>query len=223
MRMRKKKHCNERLENCSELWIKEPEELKGKWGEIFQNTNPIHIEIGCGKGQFICTMAQNNPDINYIAIDVVPDVLVLALEKATAFGISNVRFIIADAAKLCDYFEYDEIKQIYLNFSDPWKKSRQAKRRLTHKNFLDVYKKLLKNGNMICFKTDNKPLFEFSLNSFAEENFKLSNITFDLHNSKFEGNVMTEYETRFADAGMPIYRLEASYIGLTDEIRQERN
>lgn len=216
MRMRKKKHCGERLESCAELWIKEPEALKGKWSELFNNSNPIHIEIGCGKGQFICTMAQNNPEINYIAIDVVPDVLVLALEKATGMGLQNVRFIIADAAKLCDYFEFDEIKQIYLNFSDPWKKSRQAKRRLTHKNFLSVYKRLLKNGNLICFKTDNRALFEFSLNSFANENFKLQNITLDLHNSGFEGNVMTEYETKFAEAGMPIYRLEAKYIGWTD-------
>ena len=124
MRMRKKKHCSERLEQCSQLWIKEPEQYKGKWSEIFGNDNPIHIEIGCGKGQFICGMAQNNPDINYIAIDVVPDVLVLALEKATRSELENVRLIIADAGKLCDYFEYDEIKQIYLNFSDPWKKSR---------------------------------------------------------------------------------------------------
>lgn len=216
MRMRKKKHCGERLENCSVLWIKEPETIKGQWSGIFENSNPIHVEIGCGKGQFICTMAKNNPDINFIAIDVIPDVLVLALEKAVAMNLTNVRFIIADAALLCNYFEFDEIQRIYLNFSDPWKKSRQAKRRLTHKNFLDVYKQLLRQGNLICFKTDNKPLFEFSLNSFAQENFKLQNITFDLHNSKFEGNVMTEYETRFAEAGMPIYRLEAKYIGWTD-------
>lgn len=213
MRMRKKKHCNERLEQCSSLWIKEPEQCRGKWSQIFGNDNPIHIEIGCGKGQFICTMAQNNPDINYIAIDVVPDVLVLALEKATHLELSNVRLIIADAAKLCDYFEFDEVKQIYLNFSDPWKKSRQAKRRLTHKNFLDVYKKILSQGNLICFKTDNKALFEFSLNSFAQEDFKMQNITLDLHNSKFEGNVMTEYEERFSSLGFPIYRLEAKYIG----------
>ena len=135
-------------------------------------------------------MAKEHPDINYIAIDVVPDVLVIALEKATAQEVENVRFIIADAMKLCEYFEYDEVKQIYLNFSDPWKKNKQAKRRLTHKNFLDIYKKLLKEGNLICFKTDNKALFEFSLNSFTQENFKLQNITLDLHNSKFEGNVI---------------------------------
>ena len=213
MRMRKKKNCDIRLERCESLWIKNPEELKGKWNELFGNDNPIHIEIGCGKGQFITGMAERNPDINYIAIDVVPDVLVIALEKATSKDIKNVRFIIADAAKLCDYFEQFEISRIYLNFSDPWKKKKQAKRRLTHKNFLDIYKKLLRNGDFIYFKTDNRPLFEFSLNSFAEEKFKMQNITFDLHNSGYEGNVMTEYETRFSEQGMPIYRVEATYLG----------
>ena len=201
------------MERCESLWIKQAEDYKGKWSEIFGNDNPIHIEIGCGKGQFITTMAQKNPDVNYIAIDVVPDVLVIALEKATAAEIPNVRFIIADANKLEEYFEPQEISRIYLNFSDPWKKNKQAKRRLTHKNFLDIYKCLLKNGDFIYFKTDNKALFEFSLNSFAQENFKMQNITFDLHNSKFEGNVMTEYETRFSEQGLPIYRVEATYLG----------
>lgn len=213
MRMRKKKNCDIRLEKCESLWIKNPEDLKGKWNDLFGNENPVHIEIGCGKGQFITGMAEKNPDINYVAIDVVPDVLVIALEKATAKDIKNVRFIIADAAKLCDYFEQFEISRIYLNFSDPWKKKKQAKRRLTHKNFLDIYKKLLRNGDFIYFKTDNRPLFEFSLNSFAEEKFKMQNITFDLHNSGYEGNVMTEYETRFSEQGMPIYRVEATYLG----------
>lgn len=213
MRVRKKKHCEQRLEACSSVWIKEPFLYKGKWNEVFGNNNPIHIEIGCGKGQFICGMAKNNPDINYIAIEVVPDVMVIAMEKAIPHNFSNVRFIILDAKMLLDCFEPDEIKRIYLNFSDPWKKSRQAKRRLTHKNFLDIYKKLLDEGNLICFKTDNKNLFEFSLNSFAKENFKMQNITFDLHNSDFKDNVMTEYETRFSEQGMPIYRVEAKYIG----------
>ncbi len=213
MRMRKKKHCSERLEKCESLWIKAPEECKSKWHGLFGNDNPIHVEIGCGKGQFVTQMAALHPDINYIAIDVEPNVLVIALEKATAAGVENVRFIIADAAKLNEYFELGEIERIYLNFSDPWKKNKQAKRRLTHKNFLDVYKQVLRNGDYIYFKTDNRPLFEFSLNSFAAENYKMQNITFDLHNSRFEGNVMTEYETRFAEQGMPIYRVEATYLG----------
>ncbi len=211
MRVRKKKNCDIRLEKSGSLWIREPELLKNRWHEEFGNNNPIHIEIGCGKGQFICEMAKKYPDIDFVAIEVVKDVMVIAMEKAEPLGLDNLRFIIGDAAKLCDYFDKGEAERIYLNFSDPWKKNKQAKRRLTHKNFLDVYKKVLKSGDMICFKTDNQKLFEFSLNSFAAENYKMSDITFDLHNSGMEDNVMTEYETRFAEAGMPIYRVCAAY------------
>lgn len=213
MRMRKKKNCDVRLEKSGSLWIREPELLKGKWSEEFGNSNPIHIEIGCGKGNFICGMAEKYPDVNFVAIEVVPDVMVIAMEKAEPKNLANVRFIIADAAKLCDYFAQFEISRIYLNFSDPWKKKKQAKRRLTHKNFLDIYKQLLHIGDMICFKTDNQKLYEFSLNSFAENDLKMSDITFDLHNSGFCDNVMTEYEARFSEQGMPIYRVCATYIG----------
>lgn len=211
MRIRKKKNCAARMDACSDVWIREAEKAKGLWHGIFNNNNPIHLEIGCGKGKFISEMARNNPDINFIAMDLFEDVVVMAMEKST--DISNVKFFVGNAAELDKYFEFGEIERIYLNFSDPWKKRKQAKRRLTHKNFLDVYKKVLKNGDLICFKTDNRDLFEFSLNSFAAENYKLSNITFDLHNSDFEGNVMTEYETKFSEMGMPIYRLEATYLG----------
>lgn len=212
MRMRKKKNCDIRLEKSGSLWIRNPEEYKGKWREEFGNNNPVHLEIGCGKGKFICEMAQKYPDINFIAIEVVKDVMVIAMEKAEPLEIQNLRFIIADAANLTEYFEKGEVNRIYLNFSDPWKKNKQAKRRLTHKNFLDVYKKVINIGDLICFKTDNQKLFEFSLNSFAQEDFKMSNITFDLHNSGFEDNVMTEYETRFSEEGMPIYRVCAEYV-----------
>lgn len=213
MRVRKKKNCDTRLEKSGSLWIREPERLKARWYEEFGSDNPIHIEIGCGKGQFICEMARKYPEISFVAVEVVKDVMVIAMEKAEPLGLSNLRFIIGDAAKLSDYFEKGEAERIYLNFSDPWKKKKQAKRRLTHKNFLDVYKRVLNNGDMICFKTDNQKLFEFSLNSFAAENYKMSEITFDLHNSGIEDNVMTEYETRFAEAGMPIYRVCAAYYG----------
>lgn len=213
MRIRKKKNCGVRMEACSEYWVKNPIEAKGKWNEIFGNNNPVHLEIGCGKGRFITDMAQKHPDVNYVAMDLFEDVVVMAMEKSKAKKTDNVRFFVGNAAELEKYFEYGEIERIYLNFSDPWKKRRQAKRRLTHKNFLDVYKKVLKYGDLICFKTDNRNLFEFSLNSFAAENYKLSNITFDLHNSEFEDNVMTEYEAKFSELGMPIYRLEAAYFG----------
>ena len=213
MRMRKKKNCGTRMEKCSSLWIKEPELNIGNWSKLFNNTFPIHLEIGCGKGDFILGMASMHPEINFIAIEKVEDVLVMAMEKVYAAELKNVLFISADAENIDKIFNSGEISRIYLNFSDPWKKNKQAKRRLTHKNFLDKYKKILANGDYIWFKTDNKALFEFSLNSLAQENFKMKNITFDLHNSSFEGNVMTEYEKRFTEMGMPIYRVEATYLG----------
>ncbi len=217
MRMRKKKNCALRMERCSDIWIKNPEENKGKWKEIFKNDNPIHIEIGCGKGNFVTGMAKLYPDVNFIAIEKVEDVIVMAMEKARDAGLTNVLFMDMDAERIEDFFEFGEIERIYLNFSDPWKKNKQAKRRLTHKNFLDRYKKVLREGDYIWFKTDNRSLFEFSLNSFAQENYKLENITLDLHNSGFEGNIVTEYEQRFLDEGAPIYRLEAVNLGWKDE------
>ena len=211
MRMRKKKNCAARIERCGDIRITDPENHKGKWNEVFGNDNPIHVEIGCGKGSFIVGMAKMYPDVNFIAIEKVEDVIVMAMEKAIANEIENVRFMDLDAERIEEFFEKGEIQRIYLNFSDPWKKGKQAKRRLTHKNFLDRYKKVLNSGDYIWFKTDNQKLFEFSLNSFCAEGFKLRNITLDLHNSDFEGNVITEYEQRFMDLGQPIYRLEATF------------
>ena len=213
MRMRKKKNCAARLERCTDIRITEPENNKGHWSEVFGNDNPIHIEIGCGKGAFVTGMAKMYPNVNFIAVEKVEDVIVMAMEKTISLGLSNIRFVSLDAERIEEFFEKGEIERIYLNFSDPWKKNKQAKRRLTHKNFLDKYKNILNNGDYIWFKTDNRKLFEFSLNSFAQENFKLENITLDLHASGFEGNVITEYEQRFLDLGQPIYRLEATYLG----------
>lgn len=157
------------------------------------------------------------PNVNFIAAEKVRDVIVMAMEKAKEAKLTNVLFTDMDAEIIENVFEKGEIERVYLNFSDPWKKNKQAKRRLTHKRFLDRYKAVMKDGSYIWFKTDNRALFEFSLNSFAAENFKMENISFDLHNSSFEGNVMTEYEKRFSDAGMPIYRLEAVYLGWEDK------
>ena len=213
MRMRKKKNCAARIERCGDIRITDPENHKGEWSKVFGNDNPIHVEIGCGKGSIVVGMAKMYPDINFIAIEKVEDVIVMAMEKAIENEVANVRFMDLDAERIEDFFLKGEIERIYLNFSDPWKKNKQAKRRLTHKNFLDRYKNVLNNGDYIWFKTDNRKLFEFSLNSFAESNFKMQNITLDLHNSGFEGNVITEYEQRFLDLGQPIYRLEATYIG----------
>lgn len=216
MRMRKKKNLDARMERCSEKLVGNPKDWKGKWSELFGNDNPIHIEIGCGKGGFVTGMAKKYPKVNFVAIEKVPDVLVMAMEKTIEAEFQNVFFISMDAEKLEEVFEKGEVNRIYLNFSDPWKKNKQAKRRLTHKKFLDRYKNILNDGDYIYFKTDNRALFEFSLNSFAEENYKMENITFDLHNSGYKENVMTEYEKRFSEAGMPIYRVEATYIGWSD-------
>ncbi len=213
MRMRKKRNFDERLDRVSERLVENPAEFKGRWNTLFGNDNPIYIEIGSGKGRFISEMARLHPDVNFIAIDVIPDCILMALEKTAELEYNNLRYIIADASGLADTFEADEISRVYLNFSDPWKKNKQAKRRLTHRNFLDVYKKFLKKDGLLCFKTDNKSLFEFSLNSIsADRDFMLRNISLDLHNSDFEGNVMTEYEEKFSLQGYPIYRLEAKYL-----------
>lgn len=211
MRMRRKKHREERLENCSEYIINNIEDYKDDIKKIFGNDKKLCMEIGCGKGKFIAETAKQNPDVNFIAVEKNLDVLVIAVEKMNGLKIKNLKFVPGDA----DMFDIFDTKTkcdiIYLNFSDPWKKSGQKKRRLTHEKYLNIYKKLLKDGGELCFKTDNEKLFEFSLNSFCDFGLKLKNITFDLHNSDFEGNVMTEYETRFFEMGKPIFRCEAIF------------
>lgn len=209
MRMRKKKNVQQRIDKCDGFYVHNPLEYKGKWNNLFGNNNPIHIEVGCGKGNFICGMAQAHPDVNFIAVEVCIDVMVIAVEKAYEKAVPNVKFINIDARLLADCFEDGECDRVYLNFSDPWPKSGHYKRRLTYKDFLEIYRTILKPEGEIHFKTDNMHLFEFSLCSFAQNNFKLKNVSLDLHNSNFEGNIMTEYEQRFSEMGQPIYRLEA--------------
>ena len=208
MRMRKKPNREARLEKCSQLHILTPCEHKGKWAELFGNSNPVHLEIGCGKGGFISQLAAINPEINYIAMEKCTDVIIMAMEKVQAAGLKNVFFINGDAAELPDILEKAEVSRIYINFCDPWRKSHHKKRRLTHRNFLAIYKELLPSGGQVHFKTDNRQLFEFSLNEFADFNVKMQNICLDLHNSKFEGNIMTEYEKNFSEKGFPIFRCE---------------
>ena len=207
MRMRRKKHREERFENCSFLAIENFDNIKN-FKDIFGNGNPVHLEIGCGKGRFITGLSKLNPEVNYIAIEKSMDVIIMAMEKIKNEGIENVRFFAGDVDVLRDKDFKGEVERIYINFCDPWKKSNQAKRRLTHKNYLSLYEKLLKKGGEVFFKTDNRKLFEFSLNSFADYNLKMRNITLDLHNSSYEGNIMTEYEENFSSKGFPIYRCE---------------
>ena len=210
MRARPRKNLDKRMEACKAYLPENPEALKGKWRErLGKNDAPLHIEIGCGKGKFINELALQNPDTLYVAIEKIPSVLLLALEKAVTAKPDNLLFLSYDAALLGEVFDTDEIDRIYLNFSDPWPKDRHAKRRLTHKNFLDLYEKILAPEGEVHFKTDNRSLFDFSLESFEENGWELKDVTFDLHNSGFEGNIMTEYEEKFSSLGNPIFRLVA--------------
>lgn len=211
MRVRKRKGAEEHLANHPQYVILEPEAAKGKWHELFGNDNPIHIEVGSGKGAFITGMAKQNPDINYIGIDIQLSVLSYALDKVLASGAENVKLLRVDGSSLTNYFEDGEVDMMYLNFSDPWPKSRHEKRRLTYKTFLDTYKQILPENGEIHFKTDNRGLFEYSLTSFSKYGMVLNKVWLDLHASDYEGNVMTEYERKFSEKGQVIYRVEAQF------------
>ncbi|MBE5941518.1 MAG: tRNA (guanosine(46)-N7)-methyltransferase TrmB [Lachnospiraceae bacterium] len=195
----------------SPFTVKEETTKKGLWNkEVFGNDNPIHIEIGMGKGQFIMTLAEQNPDINYVGIEKYSSVLVRAIEKQEEKNLPNLFFIRMEAENIADVFAPDEVDRIYLNFSDPWPKDRHAKRRLTSVQFLERYEHILKKEGHVIFKTDNKDLFDFSLEQAdLADNWELLNHTFDLHNSEYVvGNIMTEYETRFVEKGNAICRME---------------
>ena len=211
MRLRKVKNALERLKvDNNKYFIEFPENYKGKWNELFGNSNPIHIEIGCGKGKFIQELATNNPDINYIAIEKFDSVLLRCLEKVIDKDIPNLKLCIIDASIIETYFSNGEISRIYLNFSDPWPKKCHAKRRLTSPNFLNSYKNILNSDGDINFKTDNRGLFEYSLESLNDNGFKIYNISLDLHKDleKYPFNIETEFEEKWSKLG-PIYRLEA--------------
>ena len=219
MRMRKKKNLDTRLDACNEYIIEVPEEKfeYGKENEkhiidtkaLFGNDNPLRLEIGCGKGQFAMEIAKRHPDINFIAVEINRNVIVQACEKAKRENLQNLRFLILGAEKLGLYIEEESVELIYLNFSCPFPKKRYAKHRLTHESFLEIYKKILKDGGEIHQKTDNMHFFEFSIGEYSKCGYLISDVSLDLHNSEFEGNIMTEYEKRFTDLGQPIYRLQA--------------
>lgn len=195
--------------------IKNETEKKGQWNKVFGNDNPIHIEIGMGKGQFLLTLAKQNPNINYIGIERYSSVLLRALEKFDTeefMELQNIRVICMDAFELPEVFSLGEVAKIYLNFSDPWPKSRHANRRLTSTRFFGQYDKVLAQNGVVEFKTDNRPLFEFSLEQVEEAGWRLLAHTFDLHNDEAmnEGNVMTEYEEKFSSMGNPIHKLIAT-------------
>lgn len=204
MRMRTRGHLQDRIDACRSL-------MAADFGEVpFKAQAPLHIEIGCGKGGFITKLALKNPNIYYIAVEKVSNVLVLAMEKAAAANVKNVCFMQGNFEYLSENFPDGCIDKIYLNFSDPWPKKGYAKRRLTSGGFLSIYKRLLSEDGKIVFKTDNRELFDFSLESFPENGFTLSDVTYDLHSESPLDNIMTEYEERFVSEGKKICRLTAS-------------
>ena len=219
MRMRRKNNLEERLAACGDkilyldrevldFSVKDDRDILDL-KSIFGNDRPVELEIGCGKGQFISELAKREPDTNFLAVEVSSNVIVDAAETVIREGIENVRFMRGNARYLDCFIPAHIIRRIYLNFSCPYPKNTYANHRLTHGEFLEIYKRLLSEGGEIHQKTDNMHFFEFSLEQFSSNGYGLKNISLDLHKSDFEGNIVTEYEKRFSDMGMPIYRLEA--------------
>lgn len=220
MRMKRKKNLDERIAASSDyLTIMKNESLNYNDAvkedhlidltKLFGNGKPVVLEIGSGKGQFGCEYARRNPQRNILCVERNRNVLILAIDRARAMGLDNIRFLCGTAEYLPSYIDENSVEEIYLNFSCPFPKHRHIAHRLTNPRFLEIYKKILKPDGVICQKTDNMHFFEYSIEQFSACGFKLSNISLDLHNSNFEGNIVTEYENKFASRGLPIYRLEA--------------
>ena len=210
MRLRRDNRAPEYLAQ-DERVVLNPESFRGKWHEVFGNNNPIHVEFGCGKGGFITELAKRNPHINYIAAERAETVVYKACKKANLSEEtpSNLRFLYFDVSNCKEIFEIGEVERLYLNFSDPWPKTRHANRRLTYRGFLEKYADILKKEGEIHFKTDNKGLFAFSIEEFSASGWLMKNVTLDLHDSGMEDNIMTEYEKKFSELGFTINRLEA--------------
>ena len=215
MRMRRKKHGAERLSACGNLIL--PDGMIGV-AEIFGDASEIRLEIGCGKGDFICGTAKKEPGVGFIAIERISDILMIAAEKVRDSGIENVRLAVMNAALLPERLPPRSVSRIYLNFSDPWPKKGYAKRRLTHRGFLEIYSKILKENGEIYLKTDNDGLFDFSIDELNECGFEITDMTRDLHASVYAAdNVMTEYERNFTAGGKNINMLRARLKGENNE------
>ncbi len=209
MRMRKRRNLEPRMERCAELLMQEPEQIKGRWRDLMPKCSALWLELGCGKGRFTVDLAESERQVLLVALERVPDAMILAMERAKNRDLSNVRFIDSNAALLDDFFSPGEVDRIFINFCDPWPKSRDAKLRLTSPAFLRRYCDVLPEGGQICFKTDNTPLFDWSVSIFENEKWKLSGITHDLHVNGPVG-IMTDYEAKFYAEGMKINRLVAT-------------
>lgn len=211
MRVRKKPWAAQYIKDHADLIVTEPEKQLGHWQERFPSVQPLQIEIGIGKGQFIVEMARQHPDINFLGIEIQESVIATALRQLVESGLTNVQLVETDGANVDTLFAAQEVDQLFLNFSDPWPKTRHAKRRLTSPNFLTHYQTVLKKDGRIQFKTDNRGLFEYSLTSFNNFGLVFDEVWLDLHNSDGnEGNVQTEYEEKFSKKG-PIYELIAHF------------
>ncbi|MFC6464745.1 tRNA (guanosine(46)-N7)-methyltransferase TrmB [Marinilactibacillus sp. GCM10026970] len=211
MRLRNKPGAEEKLLEYDQYVVAKPDEWKGKWQDRFEKKQPLHMEIGMGKGRFLIEMAKQNPHINYLGIELQTSVIVSALEKQIEEDLPNVQLLQVNAQDLKTYFEKGEVQRIYLTFSDPWPKNRHEKRRLTYKDFLNSYETVLDDQGELHFKTDNQGLFEYSLISFSEKGMILKELYLDLHNSDVEGNIMTEYEEKFSKKGNRIYKTVAYF------------
>ncbi|RFU68728.1 tRNA (guanosine(46)-N7)-methyltransferase TrmB [Peribacillus saganii] len=211
MRLRNKPWAEERLNEFPQYVIREPEQRKGKWNEVFGNNNPLYIEVGTGKGRFITEMAKAHPNVNFLGIELHKSVIISAMDLLIEVDLPNVKLLNVNANDLRNFFNKGEVSRVYLNFSDPWPKTRHEKRRLTYKTFLSTYEDILPDKGEIHFKTDNQGLFEYSLISMSQYGMQFKFISLDLHNSEYEGNIMTEYEEKFSQKGNRIYRMEASF------------
>ena len=211
MRMRKKKNLVPRMERCAAQLIRDPYEHRGHWRDLMPQARELRVELGCGKGRFTHGTAAAEPDVLFIAIEMVPDAMVVAMERCVNDGLTNVFFVDANADQLPQFFAPGEVDRIYVNFCDPWPSKRHAKRRLTHGNFLKLYRKVLKDGGEIHFKTDNANLFAWSLPEMESCFLELRNVTDDLHANGPVG-IMTGYEEKFYALGTPIHRVEAVVV-----------
>lgn len=208
MRMRKKPNLIPRMERCARVNIDDPAVLKGKWLETLPQYKTLWVELGCGKGRFTADTAEKNPEVLLVGIEKVADAMVMGMERVCSKNLENVRFVDMDAAVLPIVFEKNEIDRLFINFCDPWPRSHNAKRRLTAPGFLKIYESVLKPEGEIHFKTDNQPLFEYSVETLKAEGWSLSDVTRDLHENGPVG-VMTDYEAKFFEQGVKINRLVA--------------
>ena len=213
MRLRNKPWAKETFAQNENYATQVPQTLKGKWQSRFEKEQPIHIEVGSGKGRFIYEMAKAHPEINYIGMELQTNALISALDVQIADPLPNLQLLLADGANLSEYFAPGEVAQVYLNFSDPWPKTKHEKRRLTYKTFLAQYETILGagTGGEVHFKTDNQGLFEYSLASMSQYGMTLQKVWLDLHHSDFPDNIQTEYEEKFSARGSRIYRVEAKF------------